>query len=135
MESLFKAKNIEITYDPVNRYMYCNWIGFQNKQSIMNSGSIILDLFKQKNISKILNDNTQVTGPWQEAAEWTATVWFPEMIKAGLRHFAWIFSPNIFAELSAKKAMPANDIVRSFNGYNEARKWLIEVSTTENVKA
>ena len=34
MESLFKAKNIEISYDPTNRFMYCNWLGFQNKDSI-----------------------------------------------------------------------------------------------------
>ena len=133
MESLFKAKNVEISYDPVNKYMYCNWIGFQNKQSIMDTGAIILDLFKKKHISKILNDNTRVTGPWQEAAEWTSTVWFPEMIKAGLRHFAWIFSENIFAELSAKKAMPANDIVKSFKGLEEARYWLINAKAQATV--
>jgi hypothetical protein len=135
MESLLKAKNIEITYDPVHKYMYCNWIGFQNKQSIMNTGGIILDLLKQKRVSKVLNDNTLVTGPWQEAAEWTATVWFPDMIKAGLKHFAWIFSQNIFSELSAKKAMPANDIVKSFNGLEEARQWLIQVKQNAEVKA
>ncbi|MGC3946471.1 MAG: hypothetical protein QM762_18435 [Chryseolinea sp.] len=124
MESLFKARNIEISYDPANKYIYCNWIGFQNKQSIMESGQVILDQLKKKSVHKVLNDNTQVTGPWQEAAEWTATVWFPEMINAGLRYFAWIFSQNVFAELSAKKAMPANDIVKSFKGIDEARKWL-----------
>jgi hypothetical protein len=134
MESLFKAKNIEITYDAANKYMYCNWIGFQNKQSIMTSGAIILDLLKKKQTAKVLNDNSQVTGPWQEAAEWTSTVWFPEMIAAGLRHFAWIFSSNIFSELSAKKAMPNNEIVKSFNGLEEARQWLINVKP-ESVKA
>lgn len=134
MESLLKSKNLEITYDPANKYMYCNWIGFQNKQSIMASGAIILDLLKKKGTSKVLNDNTLVTGPWQEAAEWTATVWFPDMIKAGLRHFAWVFSQNIFAELSAKKAMPANEIVKSFNGLEEARQWLIKAKA-EPVKA
>lgn len=127
MESLFKSKSIEISYDPTHKYLYCNWIGFQNKQSIMETGAVILDLFKKKGISKILNDNTKVTGPWQDAAEWTATVWFPDMINAGLLHFAWIFSENIFAELSAKKAMPANDIVKSFNSLSEARQWLIQV--------
>ena len=135
MESLFKAKNIEISYDPANSYIYCNWIGYQNKQSIINTGGIILDLLKQKGVSKVLNDNTLVTGPWHEAAEWTATVWFPDMIKAGLKYFAWIFSPNIFAELSAKMAMPGNDIVKSFNGLEEARQWLINVKQSTDVKA
>jgi hypothetical protein len=125
MESLFKSKTIEISYDSENQFMYCNWIGFQNKDSIMKSGGIILELFKEKQIAKVLNDNRLVTGPWQEAAEWTATVWFPEMINAGLKHFAWIFSSNIFAELSAKKAMPSSGVVTSFNRYEDARKWLI----------
>lgn len=130
MESLLKAKNLEITYDPASKYIYCNWIGFQNKQSIMDSGGTILDVLKKKGASKVLNDNTLVTGPWRDAAEWTATVWFPDMINAGLRHFAWVFSRDIFAELSAKKAMPANDIVKSFNDLEEARQWLIKVSVT-----
>jgi len=125
MQSLSKQKNLEISYDPENKYLYCNWLGFQNKDSIMKSGFIILDLLKQKKVSKVLNDNSQVTGPWQEAAEWTATVWFPQMIEHGLKHFAWIFSPNIFSELSAKKAMPSSGIVKSFNSYNDALSWLV----------
>jgi hypothetical protein len=133
MESLFKAKNIEITYDPTHKYLYCNWIGFQNKQSIMNTGAIILDLLKQKGAAKVLNDNTLVTGPWQEAAEWTAQEWFPNMINAGLKYFAWIFSTNIFAELSAKKAMPATDMIKSFNSLEDARRWLINAEKEAKV--
>ena len=125
MESLYQAKNVEISYDPKNKFLYCNWIGFQNKELIMKSGGIILEVFKRKECTKILNDNTEVTGPWQEAAEWTSTVWFPAMIQAGLKHFAWIFSPNIFAELSAKKAMPASGVVKSFSSYDDAYSWLI----------
>lgn len=126
MESLLKAKNIEISYDKKDRYLYCNWLGFQNKESIVKSGAIILDLLKQKGVGKVLNDNSLVTGPWQEGAEWTATVWFPEMISSGLKHFAWIFSPNIFAELSAKKAMPNSGVVKPFNSLEAAKSWLIE---------
>ncbi|MCZ8217565.1 MAG: hypothetical protein O9262_15075 [Cyclobacteriaceae bacterium] len=128
MQSLHKAKNIEITYDAVTKIMICNWVGFQNKESIMASGNVILDLVKKKGITKVLNDNTHVTGPWQEAAEWTAKEWFPAMIAGGLKHFAWIFSSNIFAEMSAKKAMPASDVIKSFGSYREASEWLMKQS-------
>ena len=101
MESLLKAKNIEISYDPTNKYIYCNWIGFQNKQLIMDSGKAILDQMKKKNVAKVLNDNTQVTGTWAEAAEWTSNVWFPDMIKAGLLHFAGVRSHR-FGEVIAE---------------------------------
>jgi hypothetical protein len=126
MQSLYKAKNIEIDYDPATKIMSCHWIGFQNKESIMAAGAVILDLLKKKNVSKILNDNTDVTGPWQEAAEWTSKEWFPSMINAGLKYFAWIFSSNIFAEMSAKKAMPASDVIKSFGSVRDANAWLVQ---------
>ena len=125
MESLHIAKNLEISYDPEHDFVYLNWIGFQNKEIIMKSGAVILELFREGKYSKVLNDNTKVTGPWQEAAGWTSSVWFPDMIAAGLKHFAWIFSPDIYAELSAQKAMPASHVVRSFSSYDEAFQWLI----------
>jgi hypothetical protein len=125
MEILHVAKNLEISYDPEHRFMYCNWIGFQNQEMIMKSGAVILSLFPDMGISKLLNDNTLVSGPWQEAGEWTANVWFPDMMKAGLKHFAWIFPPDTYAVLSALKAMPGSNVVKSFNSYEEAYQWLI----------
>lgn len=123
-ETLLKEKNLEIVYDSDSQIMYCNWIGFQNKEKIMSSGEQILQQLKKKNCSKVLNDNTDVTGPWQDAAEWTAKEWFPRMEQAGLKQFAWVFSANIFAELSAKKAKPDSDIVTTFNSRYDADQWL-----------
>ncbi len=126
IEILSAEKNLEIGYNTKYGYLHCNWIGFQNKESIMKSGDLILQFLTQKKCAKVLNDNTLVSGPWQEAAEWTATVWFPSMEKAGLKHFAWVFSPNIFAELSAKKATPKSGVVTSFESLGQAEKWIKE---------
>jgi hypothetical protein len=133
MESLFIEKNLEIRYDPVHKILHCNWIGFQTKELILECGSIMLRLLKEKQCKKVLNDNTLVTGPWQEAADWTSMVWFPSMIEAGLQQFAWIFSPNIFAELSAIKAMPASDVVKSFNNRDEALEWLVQQESSNGM--
>jgi len=122
---ILKEKHLEISFDASTNILYCRWIGFQNKEKIMDGGDKILKIFKEKtNCSKILNDNTEVTGPWQDAAEWTANVWFPSMASAGLKHFAWIFSDNIFAELSAKNAKPDGEIVTTFKSKHEAITWL-----------
>lgn len=121
---ILQEKHLEVSFDSASEIMYCRWIGFQNKERIMDSGMKILDLFKKNKGIKILNDNTEVTGPWQDAAEWTATEWFPKMEDAGLQHFAWVFSDNIFAELSAKKAQPSSDIVTTFGAVPDAMKWL-----------
>ena len=125
METLVKEKFIEISYEPSGNYLYSNWIGFQNEESVKKGCEIMLSQLKKKGCNKVLNDNTKVTGPWQSASEWVGTVWFPKMEQAGLRHFSWVFSPNIFAELSAKKAMPSSGIVKAFNAMGEAKQWIV----------
>ncbi|MEO1051551.1 MAG: hypothetical protein AAFX87_13050 [Bacteroidota bacterium] len=129
-EVLLKQSNLEVEYDQENKLMYLNWVGFQNKEMIMESGGKILELFSSKSdCSRVLNDNRLVEGPWQDAAEWTQTVWFPQMMEAGLKYFAWIFSPNIFAELSAKQAMPEADGIKAFEGISPAKEWLLDTET------
>jgi len=128
MEVLYKTKKVEAIYHPKENYFYFNWIGFQNKASLIENGTKLIDVFGSKmECAKILNDNSKVTGPWQDAADWVVTEWFPAMEKCGLKQFAWIFSNNIFAELSAKKvSLNVNsDIVRPFHSMNEAKIWLL----------
>src|SRR5688572_11377853 len=123
MEILFSERNIEISYEPVQEYIYGNWLGFQNEESVKAGCKKMLEFLNDKRCQKVLNDNTQVTGPWQAATKWVGEIWFPQMEEAGLKHFAWIFSPNLFAELSAKKAMPASGVVQAFHSFKDAQKW------------
>jgi hypothetical protein len=127
MKVLYAADNILISLDPDTRIMFCRWIGHQSKAGVQESGAIMLQLLKDNKIQKILNDNTEVSGPWIDASQWTAGEWFPEIIGAGLKHFAWVLSRNIFAEISAKKAMPDSEVVRSFYSSAEAYKWLLRI--------
>ena len=125
IEKLYGAENLDISYEPSTGILFCDWKGFQSSTVIQKCGAVILDFTRQKNVTKVLNDNTYVEGSWWEAAEWAAEKWFPEMIDSGLKHFAWILSRNVFAELSAKKAMkPHTGIVKWFRSKEEAKQWL-----------
>ena len=105
--------------------MYDHWLGFQTADNVKDGCEKVLKLFKERpECVMVLNDNTEVTGPWQSATEWVSNDWFPRMINAGLKHFAWVLSTNIFAELSAKNVSSEGDIIQYFNSYNEAEKFL-----------
>jgi hypothetical protein len=127
METLYMQPHIEITYHPDTQILFCRWIGYQTRQGIEEAGGIILDLIKQRNIKRILNDNSLVVGPWHHTANWTHEVWFPAVIDAGLKHFAWVLSENMFASVSAKKAMPHSPIVKPFVTYEQAHSWLLNL--------
>jgi hypothetical protein len=125
MEIIDRTSHLEISHDSVENILYCRWIGFQETHKIMESGQRILTHVKERKITRVLNDNREVKGPWQEAARWTAEQWFPQMTGAGLKHFAWILSADIFAEISAKIAMNRTSVVRTFRSYPEAHNWLL----------
>jgi hypothetical protein len=127
MEPLHHTEIIEVRYDPESKILHCRWRGKQTTEGIQKAAAIILKITQERKIEKILNDNSAVIGSWQDAAGWAAKEWFPNMIAAGLRHFAWILPTNIFAELSVKRAMAGmEDVVMTFDDYDKAYEWLIK---------
>lgn len=136
MELLHKAHNIEIYYDSIGRCLYCSWIGYQPHQDLVHSGFIIMELLRRKRVVKVLNDNSRVEGPWTDSSAWTANKWFPCMASAGLQHFSWILSPDVFAEVSALKALPMHNLINiqlfdsSSTSFEGARDWLRQQPNT-----
>jgi hypothetical protein len=43
----------------------------------------------------LLNDKTDSTGDWAEALPWLEYEWLPQALAAGLRAFAYVFSPDM----------------------------------------
>lgn len=87
----------------------------------------MLDLLKKNNCAKVLNDNSNVHGNWSEAADWGGTVWFPEMQKAGLKFFAWIYSQSTLSKMAAHKSldvMVGNITTQFFTDIYNAKEWL-----------
>jgi hypothetical protein len=127
MESLYHTEHVEVRYDPEAKILHCRWRGKQTTEGIQKAAAIILKITRERKIEKVLNDNADVIGSWQDAAGWAATEWFPDMIAAGLRHFAWILPTNVFAELSVRRAIAGMDgVVMTFNDYEKAYEWLID---------
>jgi len=126
-QTFYKGNFIEMKYVPEHHWMDVNWIGYQNYDSVKKGCLIMLDLLKKNNCTKVLNDNTYVMGNWSEAVDWGGEVWFPAMQEAGLKHFAWIYSPSTFSRMSAHKSIDitmGKVTAQFFTDINEARIWL-----------
>jgi len=126
-QTFYKGNFIEMRYLPERQWMDVNWIGYQNYDSVKKGCLIMLDLLKKNNCSKVLNDNTYVMGNWSEAVDWGGEFWFPAMQDAGLKHFAWIYSPSTFSRMSAHKSIDitmGKVTAQFFTDINEARAWL-----------
>ena len=84
-------------------------------------------MIKIHKCTKVLNDNRNVLGTWSEASDWAGEVFFPMIEKEGIKNLAWIFSPSVFSQLSAKKSVDvavSNITTQFFTDIEEAKIWL-----------
>lgn len=126
-KELVSEQHITIVYDVVDDILYADWTGEQTSESVMDGCEKILFHLKQQQCGKVLNDNTQVTSIWSDASEWVALDWFPRMHQAGCKLFAWVFSPNIYSQLSAEKTLQygiKGVIATNFQSMQTAKAWL-----------
>ncbi|WP_295767454.1 PAS domain-containing sensor histidine kinase [uncultured Mucilaginibacter sp.] len=126
-QTFYKGNFITINYNEQMNWLDVNWLGYQNYDSVKKGCLIMLDLLRKNKCAKVLNDNTHVLGNWSEAADWGGEYWFPAMQEAGLKHFAWIYSPSTFSRLSAHKSIDitmGKVTAQFFDSLNEAKQWL-----------
>lgn len=126
-DDYYSDSHISITVDNANRWLYVDWKGFQDNQTVRQGGLKMLSVLQRTGFSKVLNDNRNVLGTWSDAAEWVGEDWFPMMEASGLKCFAWIYSHSTFSQLSADKSIDVLKgavISRFFNEESKARQWL-----------
>jgi hypothetical protein len=120
---------LTITYDAANQWVHNNWIGYQTHAGIVAGATACLPFFQEHACPYLLNDNRQVTGPWDHAVEWIVTDWAPRALALGLTHFAHVVSPESLAALSAEAmhtGIGGRLQMRMFGNMEEAQRWLRE---------
>jgi len=119
---------IGIAYDPAASILYVDWKGYQSEESVKQGCREILASMVKHSCYFVLNDNTHVKGIWNFAAQWVGAEWLPKMKSAGLKKFAWIYSPSKLSQLSTDESLaylPDSNIpVRTFYDRNEGIAWL-----------
>ena len=123
----YQESDVTVSWDPAHKWISADWRNVPSRETVLKGCEEILTLLTTMKSSLVLNDNRQITGTWVGASRWVAEEWFPRMIAAGLRKFAWIESPLCaLSVVSAKSSMMKNEagIIRLFKSEHEAREWL-----------
>lgn len=126
-DTYYQDEHITISYNADALRLEADWTGYQNMETVKNGGMMMLELLEKNNCSCVLNDNTHVLGSWSEAADWAGSEWFPMMEKAGLKYFAWVYSPSMFSKLAANKTVDitvGNVVTQFFTDTLLAAQWL-----------
>lgn len=127
LQTLYDAPTVTISYDYAHDWLYLDWHGALDDESVMAGALKLLELLKQQNCHKVLNDNTRITGLWADAAKWGSDVFFPLLHEAGCRYFSWVYSPERYSQLSAQLAAErttAGITIMTFQKLDTAAEWL-----------
>jgi hypothetical protein len=124
----YEENDCVVYWDDANRWIYVDWRNIPSVETVKRGCEEVLKLLSQKRGNKVLNDNRNVSGSWSAASQWVAEDWFPRMMKAGLKKFAWIQSKaSAMSQLSARDSKAKNqntDVIHLFNDEPEAIDWL-----------
>ncbi|GAB3196633.1 hypothetical protein ABID22_003964 [Pontibacter aydingkolensis] len=126
-ELLYRDDHIAIEYNFIEDWIYVNWRGYQNYDTVVAGCEKMLELMKFHACYRILNDNTRVEGQWSAASKWGSDVWLPAMREAGLQWFAWVYSQSVLSRLSTDKMVKLAknpDYVKVFDHTDLAEDWL-----------
>lgn len=123
---LYQQSNVEIFWDENEKWLRLNWTGPQSVAELQRDYEQLLRLLVAKNADSILNDNSNVEGSLINVSDWGAPEWFPRMRQAGLRYFAWVFSPNRVSQIAADAILEvsAPGSTQIFWSVPEAANWL-----------
>jgi len=118
---------LRISYDAANHWVRNEWLGTQTYTGILVGADACLGPLTEHACPYLLNDNRQVTGPWDHAVGWIVSNWAPRAIAAGLTHFANVVSPEALAASSAHTmalGLRGQLQMHMFDDLEEARQWL-----------
>lgn len=124
---LYEAPTLTISYNYVDEWLYLDWHGNRDDETVMAGAPKLPELLPQERCAKVLNDNARITGLWADAAQWGSDVFFPQLHAAGCRYFSWVHSPERYSRLSAELAVQqtaAGIIFMPFRDLATAAAWL-----------
>jgi hypothetical protein len=125
--TLYDVPTLTISYDYIDDWLYLHWHGTLDDATVMSGALKVLELIKQERCTKVLNDNTEISGLWADAAKWGGDVFFPLLYEAGCRYFSWVHSPERYSQLSAELAVQhttAGITFMTFRDVANAAEWL-----------
>lgn len=127
---LYSSAGLDIAYNRLHQYMYCNWKGAHTPESLRAGTEVLLTLLKTQACDRVLMDNRGVKGAYGAASRWVKLGLLAALQTYGLARVSWLVSSDPllhFANaLSLRQVSEEGSFVRSFSDENAAKLWLLE---------
>jgi hypothetical protein len=116
-----------LSYDEAEHWLCATWRGYVDPVEAMRGAEAYLVHAVQTPSAMLLNDNSQLTGPWFESTDWLAHVWLPQAERLGLSYVAHVVQADQHYDIltaSLWDQLPFD--LQIFDTLSEAQHWLRE---------
>ena len=116
-----------LTYNEAEYWICATWQGYVDPLEALDGAAAYLIHAARKPSALLLNDNSQLRGPWFESIDWLAQVWVPQAERLGLRYVAHVVQADRnYDILTLLKPIILPFELQIFSEVAEAQLWLRE---------
>jgi hypothetical protein len=121
----FDNSTCVLTYDETEQWLSTTWKGYVNPLEAQEGAAAYLHHAALQPCALLLNDNSQLQGPWFDSLDWLGEVWVPQATRLGLRYVAHIVQadrPNDTISDQFPLDLPFE--LQIFHDLTDAQQWL-----------
>ena len=117
------------TYSEATHWLHLTWTGVVTTQDGQRSATELLRLLPTSPVQYLLNDNSQVLGPWFDSLDWLQRIWAPQAERLGLCYVAHVLQPHTEDDLGLllrQNLFAGKFELQFFTSLEDAECWLRE---------
>lgn len=119
------SSSCRLTYDEAQHWLRATWRGFVDPLEAKRGAEAYLNYAAQRTSPYLLNDNSQLRGPWFDSLDWLGDVWVPQAQALGLRYVAHVVQADRPADILSSRLLAAVPFdLQIFQQVGDAEHWL-----------
>lgn len=119
------ASSCQLVYDEAAQWLRATWCGYIDPLEARRGAEAYLRHASQRPSPYLLNDNSQLQGPWFDSLDWLAEVWVPQAAALGLRYIAHVMQANRHSDIIPSQLPDSVPFeLQIFRQVDEAKQWL-----------
>lgn len=115
-----------LEFDEQNHWLRATWKGFVDTGEATRGATNYLHQLSEHPCPYLLNDNSQLEGPWFNSLDWLQRTWAPEANQLGLRYVAHVTNHfrDELAIVNFHDPFAQQFELQLFESVAEAEEWL-----------
>ena len=126
----FNEKFLSIEYDEKLNCVLMNWKSYASNTDYRKGLEKGLELAKEKNLTKWVTDQTNMSGIKKEEQIWAYQDWFPRVMESGIKYMAIIIPENPLTQFTVNNILKHVDLsriqIQFFERLTKAKKWIAD---------